>query len=79
MELTVDLKAASLAQAYRTFPSLSNHRLSIPADRLGEATLQGRIAGDAERLALDLTAGVAGGSIRLAERWASRRRHRPMT
>ena len=63
MELTVDLKAASLVQAYRTFPSLINRQLGIPADRLGEATLQGRIAGDAERLALDLTAGVAGGSI----------------
>jgi uncharacterized protein involved in outer membrane biogenesis len=63
MELTVDLKAASIAQFYRTFPALASYRLSIPADRLGEATLQGRIAGDPERLALDLTAGVAGGSI----------------
>jgi len=61
--LTVDLKAASLAQFYRTFPSLANRRFSIPADRLGEATLQGRIAGDSERLVLDLTAEVAGGSV----------------
>jgi hypothetical protein len=63
MELTVDLKAASLVQFYRTFPTLASYRLSIPADRLGETMLQGRIAGDPERLALDLTANVAGGSI----------------
>jgi hypothetical protein len=63
VELTVDLKAASLVQFYRTFPALASYRLSIPAGRLGEATLQGRIAGDPERLALDLTAIVAGGSI----------------
>ncbi|MGF7208564.1 uncharacterized protein involved in outer membrane biogenesis [Skermanella aerolata] len=63
VELTVDLKAASLVQFQRTFPSLAGHRFGIPADRLGEATLQGRIAGDPERLAVDLTAGVAGGTV----------------
>jgi len=63
IELTVDLKAASLAQFQRTFPSLAGQRFGIPAERLGEATLQGRIAGDPERLAIDLAAGIAGGTV----------------
>ncbi|UEM19462.1 AsmA family protein [Skermanella mucosa] len=61
IDLSVDLKAGSLVPFSRAFPAA--WPATLPADRLGEAALKGRVAGDSERLALDLTFAGGGGSV----------------
>ncbi|WP_192499029.1 AsmA family protein [Skermanella pratensis] len=61
IDLSVDLRAGSLVPFSRAFPAA--WPAALPADRLGEATLKGRVAGDPERLALDLTFAGGGGSV----------------
>ncbi|QQP90972.1 AsmA family protein [Skermanella sp. TT6] len=62
IDLSIDLKAGSLVPLNRAFPASWPAALP-PADRLGEAALKGRVAGDPERLALDLTFAGGGGSV----------------
>jgi uncharacterized protein involved in outer membrane biogenesis len=59
LDLTVKLEAASLAAAGRAM----GLTLPLPPERLGPVAVDGRIAGDPERLALELKLAAADGSI----------------
>ncbi|EWY38188.1 hypothetical protein N825_14875 [Skermanella stibiiresistens SB22] len=65
IDLSVDLKAVSLAAFNRAFLATRPGTAfeALPVERLGETSLKGRVAGDAERLALDLTLAGGGGSV----------------
>ncbi|MFL6114119.1 MAG: hypothetical protein ACJ786_22585, partial [Catenulispora sp.] len=62
LNLTLSASAPSLAPLVRTL----RIRSPVPPEQIGDVTLQGRFAGDLERLAVEVKLGAAGGTVEAA-------------